>query len=72
MVAIYAVWYNLLRIHKSAARHACDGRWPIRYGHGLGADRGGDGCGRAKAGPARSLQKTRFKRRLEILSTGKT
>ncbi len=33
MVAIYAVWYNWVRIHKTL--RARQRRWPVKNGHGL-------------------------------------
>ena len=58
MVALYTVWYNWVRIHKTLQGDAGHGRWPDRQADGLRGYRGADRRGSGQAGSAQGLQET--------------
>ena len=56
MVALYTVWYNFVRIHKTLQGHAGHGGRPVADPVEHGGRGGADRCRRAQAGQARAVQ----------------
>ena len=69
MVALYTVWYNFIRIHKTLKMSPGDGRWRVRNALVDGRSLREDGRCCAEAGSARSLQKV-GRRNFKLNTTG--